>query len=109
MNTIAREAVRQQKETFEQLKRQDRQWFVLRLVMGYCAVVLLIVVLGVCMAILFRLADYPPFVVKAASVTLFADVVGLLIAVWKFALNPNFHNRLRPVTNIPSAGEPPRV
>jgi small-conductance mechanosensitive channel len=109
MNAIAREAVRQQKETFDQLKRQDRQWFALRLVMGYCAVVLLVVVLALCTVILFRLHDYPTFVVKAASVTLFADVVGLLIAVWKFALSPNFQNRLRPVTDISAAGGTPRV
>ena len=100
MNAIAREAVRQQRETFEQLKHQDRQWFALRLVMGYCAVVLLILVLVICATILFRFSEYPPVVVNAASVTLFADVIGFLMAVWKFALNPNFQNRLRPVTDL---------
>lgn len=99
MNAIVREAVRQQKETFEQLKRQDRQWFVLRLVMGYCAVLLLLAVLGVCTMILVKTNGYPTFVVKAASATLFADVMGLLLAVWKFALNPRFHNGLQPVTH----------
>lgn len=101
MNVIAREAVRQQKETFEQLKRQDRQWFMLRLTMGYAAVILLLAVLAACGAILFGNRPYPAFVLKAASATLFADVAGLLVAVWKFALSPNFHNRLNPITSTP--------
>lgn len=99
MNAITKEAVRQQKETFEELKRQNRQWFALRLTMGYSAVVLLLGVLVICATVLFGAHSYPQFVVKAASVALFADVVGLLVAVWKFALNPSFHNRLHPVTS----------
>jgi hypothetical protein len=98
MNAIGREAIRQQSETFEQLKRQDQQWFSLRLTMGYSAVVLLLVVLSVCAVVIFAAGRFPEFVVKAASVTLFADVIGLLLSVWKVALNPTFQNRLRPVT-----------
>lgn len=101
MNVIAREAVRQQRETFEQLKRQDRQWFMLRLTMGYSAVVLLSAVLAICAVVLFTTRPYPEFVVKAAGATLFADVAGLVLAVWKFALNPGFQNRLNPITLPP--------
>ena len=104
MNAFGREAIRQQQETFDQLRRQDRQWFALRLTMGYCAVVLLLAVLGVSAWVLFGRAKYPDFVVKAASVTLFADVVGLLLSVWKIALSPTFHNRLRPITYLEDAG-----
>lgn len=103
MNAITKEAVRQQTETFEQLKRQDRQWFALRLTMGYSAVVLLLAVLAICGVILFGTRIYPEFVVKAASATLFADVVGLLLAVWKFALTSGLHNRLNPVTFVPDS------
>jgi hypothetical protein len=103
MNAITKEAVRQQRETFEELKRQNRQWFALRLTMGYSAVVLLLGVLTICGAILLDSHLYPGFVVKAASAALFADVLGLLLAVWKFALNPSFHNRLHPVTCSPEA------
>src|SRR5437764_941038 len=98
MNAFGREAIRQQKETFDQLRRQDRHWFALRLTMGYCAVVLLLAVLGVSALVLFGSGRYPEFVVKAASATLFADLVGLLFGIWKIALSPTFHNRLRPVT-----------
>src|SRR5436853_463568 len=97
MNAFGREAIRQQKETFDQLRRQDRQWFALRLTMGYSAVVLLLAVLAVSGLVLFGGGRYPEFVVRAASATLFADVVGLLFGIWKIALNPTFHNRLRPV------------
>jgi len=86
MNAIHKEAIRQQKETFEQSRRQDRQWFALRLTIGYSAVFLLLGVLLTCAAVLLNTGRYPEFVVKVASVTLFADVVGLLASVWKFAL-----------------------
>ena len=87
MNAFDKEAMRQQKETFEQNQRQSRQWFALRLTIGYSAVILLLGVLIVCGMVLFQTGRYPDFVIKAASVTLFADVVGLFASVWKFALN----------------------
>jgi hypothetical protein len=89
MNAFDKEAIRQQKETFEQRNRQDRQWFVLRLTIGYTAVILLLGVLGVCAVVLLRTGRYPDFVVKAASVTLLTDVAGLVASVWKFALSAN--------------------
>lgn len=64
---------------------------------------LLLVVLTICAVILFSARPYPEFVIKAESATLFADVLGLLLAVWKFALNPSFHNRLHPITASPEA------
>jgi hypothetical protein len=106
MNAITKEAVRQQTETFEQLKQQDRQWFALRLTMGYAAIILLLGVFAICAVILFGARVYPEFVIKAASVTLFADVVSLVVAVWKFALASGTQNRLYPITSAPDSHQP---
>ena len=103
MNAIAREAVRQQKETFEELKRQDRHWFALRLTIGYSAILVLLGVLATCAVILVNAQTYPEFVARAAIAALFMDVVGFPIAVWKFALNTGYQNRLHPVTSSPDA------
>jgi hypothetical protein len=92
-----RELIRQQRETFEQLKRQDKQWFQLRLTMGYSAVVGLLGILVVSGVILLAHHQFPSFVVASAAAAFFVDVLGLMLAVWKITLNPGFHSRLRPV------------
>jgi hypothetical protein len=90
----AEEQLRQERFTFDQAKRHEGLWFVLRLVMGYAAVLLL------ASYILFNVSQFPPAVVTAAGAAIFVDVLGLLIAVWKIALNPNFYARLSPVTLV---------
>lgn len=94
----ATEQLRQERETFNQAKQHEGRWFVLRLVMGYSAVVLLGAVMLVASYILFNAAAFPTGVVTAAGAALFVDVLGLLIAVWKIALNPDFHAKLTPIT-----------
>ena len=42
---------------------------------------------------------FPVGVVTTAGAALFVDVLGLLIAVWKIALNPDFHAKLSPITH----------
>ena len=94
----AAEQLRQERETFEQQKRHEERWFRLRLVMGYAAVVLLTVVMVMSSLILVENNRFPTSVVVAAGTALFVDVLGLLVGVWKIALNPTFLTRLGPVT-----------
>ena len=68
--------------------------------MGYAAVALLAAIMFVASYVLFNAEDFPLSVVTAAGAALFADVLGLLIAVWKIALNPHFYARLEPVTHV---------
>lgn len=96
----ATEQLRQERETFDQAKQHEGRWFVLRLVMGYAAVILLAAIMVVASYVLFNATQFPPAVVTAAGAALFVDVLGLLIAVWKIALNPNFYARLGPVTRV---------
>jgi hypothetical protein len=100
--TVARatEQLRQEKETFDQAKQHESRWFVLRLVMGYSAVFLLGAVILITSYVLFNNTNFPIAVVTTAGAALFVDVLGLLIAVWKIALNPNFYARVGPVTQI---------
>ena len=96
----ATEQLRQERETFDQARRHESLWFCLRLVMGYASVVLLAAIMIVASLILFRASQFPITVVTAAAAALFADVLGLLIAVWKIVLNPNFYASLAPVTTV---------
>jgi len=94
----AMEQLRQEREVFDQRKKQEARWFILRLSMGYASIVLLFAVILICSLILFNASKFPEFTVKAAGVALFADVVGLLISVWKVVLKPDFMSKLTPET-----------
>ncbi len=94
----ASEQLRQERETFDQAKTHDQWWFILRLVMGFSSVVLLVAVMVVSVYILFNSTDFPVQVVTAAGAALFVDVLGMLIGVWKIALNPRSVSKLQPTT-----------
>lgn len=103
----ASEQLRQERETFDQAKKQEHLWFVLRLSMGFSSIVLLSAVMFVAVYILFNYAVFPTAVVTTAGAALFADVLGLLIGVWKIALNPKSVTKLQPVTqsSIPDVAQ----
>jgi len=94
----ANERLRQERETFEQRKRHDHRWSILRLVMGYSSILLLGAIMYVSTYILFLYEQFPTEVVLAASVALFTDLLGLFISVYKIVLNPASGTKLEPVT-----------
>ena len=94
------EQLRQERETFDHRKGQDARWFVLRLRMGYTAAVMLPVIALACAYVLFNNAAFPTTVVGSAGAALLADILGLLVAVWKVVLNPGSVTRLEPVISV---------
>lgn len=94
----ASERVRQEKETFDQRKKHDNLWFILKLIMGFFSVILLAGVAIVATYILMNNTEFPASVVTSAGVALFVDVLGLIISVWKIVLNPKSVTKLEPVT-----------
>lgn len=94
----AAEKIRQERETFNQRKKQDSQWFILKLVMGFVSIILLAAVLFIATYILFNNKQYPTSVVTSAGVALFVDILGLIISIWKIVLNPNSITKLEPIT-----------
>ena len=56
------EKLRQERETFDQWKKQENLWFVLRLVMGYSAVVLLFAIMVVSAYIVLKHSHFPSIV-----------------------------------------------
>jgi hypothetical protein len=105
----ATEQLRQERETFDQAKKHEALWFYLRLVMGYASVVLLTAIMFIASFILFRSSQFSAGVVTTAAAALFADVLGLLVAVWKIVLNPKFYADLGPVTTVNFANRKPRA
>ena len=92
-----REELRQERETFQQQKGQATRWSTLRLVMGYCAIALMVFILFGAFYILLRNDRFPSAVVVSACGALFLDALGLLITIWKMVLN-NSQPTVTPVT-----------
>lgn len=94
--TKAAEKLRQQRETFNQRKKHDSQWFWLKLIMGYSAVLLLLAILFISGIIIFNYQNYPDKIVNWAAPSLFVDILGLIFTVWKVVLTPNISTKLEP-------------
>lgn len=91
------ERLRQERETFDQQKLQDKRSFRLRMTMGYVAVGVIPAVVAICVWLLID----PGMTVqiKTIAVTaLLVDVLGLAVAVWKLVLGSGPMTRLQPVT-----------
>ncbi|MCD8455222.1 hypothetical protein LNJ08_12555 [Tenacibaculum finnmarkense genomovar ulcerans] len=96
--TKAAERLRQQQETFNQRKLHDSRWFILKLLMGYSAILLLVSILVISCIIIFNHESFPESIVNWATPALFVDIIGLIFTVWKVVLNPTQTTKLEPVT-----------
>ncbi|GEM_PF-6708407 len=76
----------EKRAVFERTERQKERWFILQLVMGYIALALLPIVVFFAGFVICNHATFPDFVVAAASVALFTNVVGSFVVLWKFIL-----------------------
>ncbi|MGW1529271.1 hypothetical protein [Streptomyces sp. NPDC001588] len=99
----AQEQLRQEQETFNQIKEQDAKWFRLRLAMGYVAAFLLPLICALCTWILVNHKDFTSGTVSAATVTLLVDTAGLVFSVYKVVLNKGPQS-LGPITKRSTRG-----
>lgn len=96
----ASEQLRQERESFNQQKKQNNLWFCLRLVMGYSSVVILLIIAGVSAYIIAHSERFDSKIVLSASIGMIGDIVGLMISVWKVVLNPQTFKEISPVTKL---------
>jgi len=82
----AEERLRQERELFDQRKSQDRKTFVLRLAMGWTAVVLLLAICALCGYVVLHNEDFASGTVTAATSALLVEALGLVVAVWRGTL-----------------------
>ncbi len=94
----AEEQLRQEREAFDQKKKQDGIWFYLRFATGVVSLLLLLVIVPICFYIFVHHGEFPDIVVTAASAALFGDVVGLVVLVAKVMVGSGQVRPLEPVT-----------
>lgn len=96
----SREALRQETETFDQRKNHDERWFTLRERIGNAAIIFLSGLAIFCICIILAWRFFPPVVVTGAVGALFADVIGVVVGIWKTVINPSSITQLEPVTIV---------
>ena len=99
------EQLRQERKVFDQTLTHSERWFTLRLRLGYLAAVLLPSFFLLSSYIVINYDKYPGGVITAASGALFADVLGLILSVWKLVLNPDSLPKAKPLINAAEAIE----
>ena len=105
--TIARaeQQLEQERQAFEQRKKQNAQWNTVRLASAWVAVALLPMLLAVAATVIANASDFPAAVVSAAAGTLFVDAVGVGASLLKFLLSSSDTGSLLPTTTASSAVE----
>ena len=96
MGARATERLRQERETFDQLKAHDWWWFRLRLLTGLVAIGALLVVLFVAASVVLSPSYYAPTTVVLSAIAILADIAGLAGTVFLLVLRHGSGN-LRPI------------
>lgn len=95
----ALEQLRQERETFDQVKVEVEQWSRLRLRMGYVGIAALLGVAIVSGSVILNPSRYPAAVITLAATTLLVDILGLSVSIFKLVLRQGSGMRLKPVTS----------
>jgi hypothetical protein len=96
----AAEQLRQEHDSFEQLKKHSSRWSALQLTLGYSSVFIFFAIAFFAGWVLLHNEQFTIAVVTTSSSALFVDAIGLVISVWKIVLKPNFYTPLTPTTKV---------
>ena len=96
MGRRASERLRQERETFDQLKAHDALWFKLRLATGAVAIIALLIVLMVAARVVLWPSAYSETAIILAAVAILADIAGLAGTVFLLVLRDG-SGHLRPI------------
>lgn len=92
----ASERLRQERETFEQLKAHNAAWFKLRLATGIVAISALLVILLVAASVVLSPSRYGDTAMLLAAVAILADIAGLAGTVFLLVVRDG-RGCLRPI------------
>ena len=97
MGRRSHERLRQERETFDQLKVHDAIWFKLKLATGTIAILAFIVVLFVASRVLLNPSAYSAATLATAAIAMIADIAGLVGLVFGLVFRDG-SGHLRPIT-----------
>jgi hypothetical protein len=94
----AQQQLRQEQETFEQRKKHDARWFVVRCAIGWVAVVTLPVILIAASLIVWHHSSFDVKTVNIATTALVVDALATAGSLYKLVLGDQGKQALTPVT-----------
>lgn len=97
-NRRAREQLRQERLAFEQAKCHGARWFMLRLSMGYSALILMAIIATIAGTVILNPERYSTTVVGIAATTLLIDMLALVGSIFRLVLQQGSAAPLLPVT-----------
>ncbi len=98
----AREQLRQEREAFEQMRREVARWSVLRLCMGYGGLGLMTGIAVVAGIVVLQPERYGALPVGAAATALLVDMVSLAASIARLVLSRSSMMALEPVIRDPA-------
>jgi hypothetical protein len=97
---ILLEQLRQERETFDEHKKQSQRWFNLRFIMGILAIIMLPSLLIIAAYVLYYNSNFSEWIIRIVASTLFVDAIAFLISIWKILLKGDFISPLSPITKV---------
>jgi hypothetical protein len=94
----AREQLRQEREAFEQMRREVARWSILRLCMGYGGLALMTGIAAIAGVVVLHPDQYGSLPVGAAATALLVDMVSLAASIARLVLSRSSMMVLEPVT-----------
>lgn len=94
----AREQLRQEREAFEQMRREVARWSVLRLCMGYGGLGLMTGIAAIAGVVVLHPDRYGAIPVGAAATALLVDMVSLAASIARLVLSRSSMIVLEPLT-----------
>lgn len=96
------ERLRQQRETFDQRKRQDQWFFYLRIIVSGVAIVAFIAICAFAGFIVLNTGDFSTGTVAVAASALLVEAIGLVGGILKVIMGNGF-KELEPTTPLPAS------
>ncbi|TGX49164.1 hypothetical protein E5A73_20220 [Sphingomonas gei] len=100
----AREQLRQEREAFEQMRREVARWSLLRLCMGYGGLGLMTGIAAIAGIVVLHPNEYGPVPVGAAATALLIDMVSLAASISRLVLSRSSMMVLEPLTQSAAHG-----
>jgi len=93
-----KQALEQEKICFEENKKHFIRWNILKLIMGYSALLILICVIFICGFIIINHSNFTEKVLIFSVSVLLLDLVLLMITIYKIVLKNNNIDDFKPIT-----------
>jgi hypothetical protein len=95
---LFKQALEQEKICFIESRKHYIRWNLLKLVMGYSAIVILICIMLICGIVIFNYTRFSERIIFSCICALFIDIVGLMVSIYKIVLKENNISELKPIT-----------